>query len=179
MLRSIGKQSGEFVEPVPKKKREATVGRISLEHLLKHRGQRRCDTRSMLYFPFWLQRKMGSKLTGRGEEEHALEREGREEEWENMEVEEKGVRMEVKEWKKRERKRRAKGERKGGEEMEKKSKGDDGWKEKTKKCKRESEGAGEMGRKEKRRLEINREKIRPECKYLPRRQSPTRKGTKI
>ena len=117
MLRSIGKQSGESVEPVPKKKREATVGRISLEHLLKHRGQRRCDTRSMLYFPFRLQRKMVSKLAGRGEEEYALEREGREEEWENMGVEEKGVRMEVKEWKKRERKRRAKGERKGGEEM--------------------------------------------------------------
>jgi len=56
---------------------------------------------------------MGSKLAGRGEEEYALEREGREEEWENMGVEEKGVRMEVKEWKKREKKRRAKGERKG------------------------------------------------------------------
>jgi len=28
MLRSIGKQSGESVESVPKKKRKATVGRI-------------------------------------------------------------------------------------------------------------------------------------------------------
>jgi len=28
MLRSTGKQSGESVESVPKKKREATVGRI-------------------------------------------------------------------------------------------------------------------------------------------------------
>jgi len=28
MLRSIGKQSGGFVESVPKKKRKATVGRI-------------------------------------------------------------------------------------------------------------------------------------------------------
>jgi len=29
MLRSIGKQSGECVESVPKKKRKAAVGRIS------------------------------------------------------------------------------------------------------------------------------------------------------
>jgi len=28
MLRSIGKQSGESVEPVPKRKRKAAVGRI-------------------------------------------------------------------------------------------------------------------------------------------------------
>ena len=33
MLRSIGKQSGESVESVLKKKRKATVGRLSLIHI--------------------------------------------------------------------------------------------------------------------------------------------------
>ena len=32
MLRSIGKQSGESVESVLKKKRKATVGRMLLKH---------------------------------------------------------------------------------------------------------------------------------------------------